>query len=458
VLIESFPAHHPAIAGSRQRHDARNRHAMIVRMTRTFLELSRLTNRALLARVDELVRRERRVQAALIANLSELDARRLYLDEGCSSFYAYCVERLGYSESAAYRRMEAARAARRFPVVLERLGNGALNLTTVALLAKHLTAANHRELLDAAAGKSKGEVEALIARVAGVFAAVPRSTVRVVQVAAPVTAPPGGAAAGSTPANPTDITESTSAGGSNSPTMPLGNSPGAIGRAVPRSPSVGVTESTSAGGSDPAGSAPTSGAPGGGPTGGAPGAGTTRDAPGGAPDTILAYRHAITLTAEEQADLERARELLRTLIPNGDPARIVEKALRQLVATLEARKFGAVRKPRAARTSPPRATRTANAPETRAIPAAVRRAVTARDAGRCTFVSAGGHRCTERGALEFHHRTPVAKDGPTSPDNLTLLCARHHRQESERQFGPAEKFAAARITSAGGSAPPGPGG
>jgi hypothetical protein len=144
---------------------------MIVRMTRTFLELSRLTNRALLARVDELVRRERRVQAALIANLSELDARRLYLDEGCSSFYAYCVERLGYSESAAYRRMEAARAVRRFPVVLERLGSGALNLTTVALLAKHLTAANHRELLDAAVGKSKVEVEALIARVTGVFAA-----------------------------------------------------------------------------------------------------------------------------------------------------------------------------------------------------------------------------------------------------------------------------------------------
>jgi 5-methylcytosine-specific restriction endonuclease McrA len=144
------------------------------------------------------------------------------------------------------------------------------------------------------------------------------------------------------------------------------------------------------------------------------------------------------------------------VIPNGDPARIVGKALRQLVATLEARKFGVVKKPRAARTSPPREARTTGAPETRAIPAAVRRAVTARDAGRCTFVSAGGHRCTERGALEFHHRTPVAKDGPTTPDNLTLLCARHHRQESERTFGPARTFAATRITSAGGSgAPPG---
>jgi 5-methylcytosine-specific restriction endonuclease McrA len=423
LLIDTFRARWPANARSARHHDARNRHAMIVRMTRTFDELRKLTNRDLLDRVDELVRRERRVQAALIANLSELDARRLYLDEGCSSFYAYCVERLGYSESAAYRRMEAARAARRFPVILERLADGSLNLTTVALLGKHLTAANHREVLAAAAGKSQADVEVLVARVRGVEAAAPRSTVRVVQIAAPVSAPQGGAATGSAPANAADITKSTSAGGS-----------------------------------DPAGSAPTSGAPGGGPTGSAPGAGTTSDAPGGAPDTVLVYRHSITLTAEEQADLERARELLRTLIPNGDPARIVGKALRQLVATLEARKFGAVKKPRAALKTPPREPRTAGAPETRAIPAAVRRAVTARDGGRCTFVAANGHRCTERGALEFHHREPFAKAGPTTADNLTLLCARHHRRQSERQFGPADNFAAGRFTSAGGSAGTGPGG
>jgi 5-methylcytosine-specific restriction endonuclease McrA len=413
---------------------------MIVRMTRTFDELRKLTNRDLLDRVDELVRRERRVQAALIANLSELDARRLYLGEGCSSFYVYCMEKLGYSASAAYRRMEAARAARRFPVILDRLADGSLNLTTVALLGKHLTAANHRDVLSAAAGKSQAEVEVLVARVRGVEAAAPRSTVRVVQIAAPVSAPQGGAAAGSAPANVADITESTSAGGSESPAMLLDAVPGAIDQAAPQSPPADITESTSAGGSDAAGLTP------------------TPNAPGGAPDTILAYRHAITLTAEEQADLERARELLRTLIPNGDPARIVGKALRQLVATLEARKFGAVKKPRAALKTPPREPRTTGAPETRAIPAAVRRAVTARDAGRCTFVSAGGHRCTERGALEFHHRTPVAKSGPTTTENLTLLCARHHRLESERQFGPAEKFAAARITSAGGSPGAGPGG
>jgi hypothetical protein len=436
---------------------------MILRMTNTFLELSQLTNRALLQRVDELVRRERRVQAALIANLSELDARRLYVDQGCSSFYVYCVEKLGYSASAAYRRMEAARAARRFPVILERLADGTLNLTTVALLAKHLTAANHRALLEAAAGKSQGEVEAIVARVRGVDAAPQRSTVRVVQIAAPggsvlrgvaaaESVPPGGPGAAVVPSNGADITKSTSGGGSECAGGAAGAGVATAG--VPPSSGVGVAA-----------------------------------AAGGAVDTatVLAYRHAITLTAEEQADLERARELLRVRLPNGDPARIIGKALRQLVATLEARKFGAVTKPRAPRmapaadgrtaptaritpvrrTAPPPATRTAvtpatrtapapaariaPAPASRTIPAAVRREVAERDAGRCTFVAANGHRCTERGGLEFHHRAPFAKAGPTTPDNLTLLCARHHRSESERAFGPARKFAA-RFTSAGGSA------
>ena len=67
-------------------------------------------------------------------------------------------------EPAAYNRIEAARAARRFPVVLPMLGEGALSLATVRLLSSHLTAENHPELLAAAAGKSKREVEELLVR------------------------------------------------------------------------------------------------------------------------------------------------------------------------------------------------------------------------------------------------------------------------------------------------------
>ena len=68
------------------------------------------------------------------------------------------------SEHAAYGRIEAARAARRFPVILKRLAEGTINLTAIGLMAPHLTPANHLELLDAARHKSKRDIEELVAR------------------------------------------------------------------------------------------------------------------------------------------------------------------------------------------------------------------------------------------------------------------------------------------------------
>ena len=108
---------------------------------------------------------ERLATAQLVALLAEVDARKLYAQQSCSSLFTYCVQVLHFSEHAAYLRIEAARAARRFPVILDRLADGVLHLTAVSLLAPHLTIANHGELLDAARHKSKREVEHLVARV-----------------------------------------------------------------------------------------------------------------------------------------------------------------------------------------------------------------------------------------------------------------------------------------------------
>jgi len=78
--------------------------------------------------VKLLAQREREATAALIAHLAVLDERRLYLDEGCSSMFTYCVQVLHLSEYAAYSRIEAARAARRYPIILDLLGDGSVNL------------------------------------------------------------------------------------------------------------------------------------------------------------------------------------------------------------------------------------------------------------------------------------------------------------------------------------------
>src|SRR3990172_3747649 len=126
--------------------------------TTTLSSPADLSDQDLLARTMQLAREERQVTALLIAHLAEVDARRLYLAEGYSSLFTYCTEVLRLSEHAAYGRIEAARAARRFPLLLEMLGAGWVTLTTVGLLAPHLTAENHGELLDRARHKNKPAV------------------------------------------------------------------------------------------------------------------------------------------------------------------------------------------------------------------------------------------------------------------------------------------------------------
>jgi hypothetical protein len=123
---------------------------------------SHLSDEDLVAEVKSLVRCEREATASLLAHLGELDVRRLYLAAGFSSLFTYCCEVLHLSEPAAYNRIEAARAARRFPVILRMLGEGSLSLATARLLASHLSAENHQELLAAAMGKSKRQVEQLL--------------------------------------------------------------------------------------------------------------------------------------------------------------------------------------------------------------------------------------------------------------------------------------------------------
>ena len=106
-----------------------------------------LSDQDLLAEVKVAAEREREATARMIALLSQLDARRLYLGEGYSSLFVYCTQALHLSEHAAYGRIEAARAARKFPIILDLLSEGSVTLTAVTLLAPHLTPVNHLEVL-----------------------------------------------------------------------------------------------------------------------------------------------------------------------------------------------------------------------------------------------------------------------------------------------------------------------
>jgi hypothetical protein len=83
----------------------------------TSIAFRELSDDEVLARVHAAVRDERVATAHLIALLLEIDTRRLYLSESCSSLFTYCTQVLHLSEHAAYNRIETARAARRFPMI-----------------------------------------------------------------------------------------------------------------------------------------------------------------------------------------------------------------------------------------------------------------------------------------------------------------------------------------------------
>jgi 5-methylcytosine-specific restriction endonuclease McrA len=130
---------------------------------RKSMELSRRSDQELLSDVAKLVGSHRDITAKLVIHLAEIEERRLHLQAGFSSMFEFCVKELGLGEGEAFRRIVAARLGKRFPVVCSLLASGAVHLSSLELLSKRLTEENHAELLEAASGKSKREVEALLA-------------------------------------------------------------------------------------------------------------------------------------------------------------------------------------------------------------------------------------------------------------------------------------------------------
>jgi hypothetical protein len=347
--------------------------------------LASLSDAALLAHVGTLAERERHGTAELIASLAELDARRLYLGAGCSSLFTYCVEVLHLSEHAAYGRIEAARAARCFPLILARLAEGAVTLTTVCLLAPLLTEDNHERLLEAARHKRKREVELIVAE-ARPQPAVPSAIRRLPRPASHEPVPPPNTA----------------------------GSVGLLGIARERGEVTATPDVPS------------------------PPAPQAAPLPAARPAIVrpLAperYRVQFTMSRKMHDTFRRVQELMRHRLPDGDPAVIFDRALTLLANQLEREKCAAAAKPRHDDLDAQHTT--ARSGRTRYVPAAVRRTVWARDEGRCAFVGTNG-RCTERGFLELHHVEPFAAGGETTAGNLQLRCRAHNAYEAALYFEP----------------------
>ncbi len=313
--------------------------------------LSTMSDAELIARLAELLREERRVTAAVLVHLAEVEARGLHLAAACPSMFVYCTRVLGMSEDEAFKRIRAARALRRYPVVAEAVADGRLHLTAVVLLAPHLTDECARELVAEASGKSKAEIEILLARRA------PRADVpeRLERVAEQVVLVPGRVSGGEVVPEP-----------------------------VPCAP------------------------------------------PRVAALSVERFALQLTISGATREKLLRAQAYLRHQVPSGDLSEVFDRVLDGFLDQVERKRFGQVKRPRAAKSSTTR----------RTIPNEERRQAVARDGFRCSFVSEDGRRCEETGFLEFDHVVPVTRGGEPR-DGIRVLCRAHNQHEAVRILGRA---------------------
>ena len=345
--------------------------------------LTHLSDDVLLRDLAAVVARERNATADVLAHIAEVDARKLYLPAAYPSMFAYCVGELRLSEDAAFRRITAARAARRFPAIFEALAEGRLHLAGVNLLAPRLTDDTVAELLSAAAGRTKAQIEKLLAE------RFPQSDVLAWVEAIPAASP----ARRADPLGPGRVDDLPS------PVPPVDQLvPGRVD--WPPSPPIGQA-----------------------PHAPAHGGAYSRVAPLSA----QSYAMQVTLSAGTHDKLRRAQDLLSARVPSGDLAEVLDRVLDLAIASLEKQKFAATPRPRRGRR--------ASAPDSRHVPAHVRRAVWERDGGRCTFESETGRRCEARRGLQFDHVEEFARGGETDATNIRLLCRAHNQHAAERRFG-----------------------
>jgi hypothetical protein len=322
-----------------------------------------------------LAEREKHNLAKLLAHMAEYDRRQLCVKRGHSTLFFYCIKTLGYDEGGAFRRIRAARVARRWPEVLEMIEKGVLHLTALIVLRQ-------------AHGKPRRELETRVG------ARAPR------------------------PPQPDFARRIPAAGG-------WSVAVGAPLHAVEVLPSGGTSSSPVDVASMPVeGTAPETAGP------------PPRPWEWQAMVPVAMDRVRIGFDAglAVMRLIDRARQVLRHKYPEGRLEDVVKEALEILLdrkdpqrrLTLKrapvVREADAVPKPRFLR-----ALTTG-----RYIPAWVKRAVWERDAGRCAWRFEDGTICGSKDWIEYDHVRPFARGGRSdTPRNVRLLCRLHNGLAAE---------------------------
>ncbi len=331
--------------------------------------LDLLSNALLLERTTTLVVSANRNLAELLRHLGEVESRKLYREQACSSMFGYCTERLGLSEGAAYKRIAVARVARKFPAVVEMIADGRLHLSGAKTLAPVLTRENHLAVLREATGMSARMIERLVVR----FQPKPDTPdlVRKLPDAQVGEAPKQ---TGTVPVTtPTDVAS-----------RPVSNAPASLGPRGPR-PS---------------------------------------HKPAVAPLSEQRFKIQFSASSGLREKLVRAQELMGA--GNHGLEAVFGKALDALIGELDKKKRGKAKRPQ--RRERPAKSGSRHIPQSvkRAVAARDGEQCTFVD-----DVDGKRRRCAERRGLEFHHQRAFARGGEASVQNVAMLCRSHNALEAE---------------------------
>ncbi|MEO5988287.1 MAG: hypothetical protein ABIU54_00280 [Candidatus Eisenbacteria bacterium] len=347
----------------------------------TLREYRQLPTPALMKRFEIFLTSGRGNLAELLACMGVIESRQVHVAAGYPSMHAYCVGVFHMSGDEAFKRIRSARAARRFPILLQAVADGRIHLTAITILAKHLTPANVTDLVEASTHRTKLQIRLLIAQ-RFPLADVPTSR-REVSTSCSVLVPTLEPAAPQSSDHAGYLIDVN--------TSKESQVPEPVGVAVSRRPVVLPIDLHQF---------------------------VTPLSP-----TRVELR--CTISHEAHDDLRAIQALLGHAAPGIDVVRVVERALREMHARLEKQKFAATECPRASK----------GVSTGRYIPNQVRREVRDRDGGQCTFVGSKEHRCEARTLLEFDHVRPVSCGGKSTTQNLSLRCHAHNQHEAEQLFG-----------------------
>jgi 5-methylcytosine-specific restriction endonuclease McrA len=365
--------------------------------------LSRLSGSQLIKKLDALVQKEREATLEVIRHVIEFDRRKLYLGIGYGSLFDYCTLHLGFSESAAMRRIKTARSIRDFPEIFGLLSKNQLNLTSVCMLADILTGENKAEILQEARCKSKRQVEAIVARYKPGKEFKDRVRTIIVKTA---------------PETSVETSNSTAPGNSNSTDSTQQN----------------WGKFTTAGGGEKPAASP------------APGSCVLGNTPPQNKVLKKKFKLEFVIEAECMKKVQEVKAILSRKYPEGVPlGTLLEEMADEYLdkhspkrkkQRRDKRKEKNIKKNKRA---PDRMKNRASAHSkqtkcNRHIPQAIKDKVYARDKGRCTFVGTDGRRCDSTWNLQIDHIKPFAKGGDHSVNNLRLFCAKHNILEAERVY------------------------